>query len=396
MSFDLCRPTDRGSLTDLGAKNGGLDLSLLATGTEGNFQSDQEFEKYGNFARDTSIRTPMEGQRNKYSAVVPEQGDLLDSATLVIRHINHESLSGTGFTSDLIDNIEIRINGQCIQRLDKDDLDVPFGPVNGPTTYYQGSGYRALSSQTTGPWYIPINAFFSKDGNSYPLIDSQYPMEIHVTFNSMDCLTDADVTVGGQPFRPLGCNDWHQMYELTLMTAQVYLSKEERDFIRNKERDMYVVQRDIQRVPLANHTDMRIKLDSNLPLRSIQINDSPEQVKANNARIAGNTLVRFLINREPRFEHFFKYLQYCGETAGFDVHLRTRLDDQLKTWGKYYFGDPEYSPYGRCNLSMLDDPTIEIHGLEAGTDGEIMIRTESYNLLRWKDGKAYLVLHKSR
>lgn len=392
MSFDLCRKTDRGSLTDLGAKNGGLDSTLLATTTEGNFQSDQDFQPHGNFVHDTSIRTTMEGQRNKYSATVPEQGDLLTGATIVIRDINHQSLSANVHSSTFIENIEIRINGQCIQSLSQKDLDVPYEPVNGPSTYYQGAGYQSLSQTDGGPWYIPINAFFSKDGNAYPLIDSQYPMEIHVTFQPLTCFEA--LTVGDQQFNPLGCNDWHQIFEITLMTHQTYLSEEEREDVRTKQRDMFVVQRDVQEVPLAKHTDLRVKLDSNLPLRSIRINETVPEGQFN--RIQSNTLIRFLINREPRFEHFFKYLQYAGEMAGFNFHLRTRSDATTKPDAVYYFGDPGYSPNGRCNLSMLDDPTIELHGLAAGETGTISITTESYNLLRWSNGRAYLVLHKSR
>ena len=385
MSFDLCRKTDRGSLTDLGAKNGGLDSTLLATTTEGNFQSDQQLQPYGNFVHDTSVRTTLEGQRNKYSATVPEQGDLLVGATIVIRDIQHRPIGMTGHSATLIDNIEIRINGQCIQRLSQKDLDVPYEPVNGPSTYYQGSGYQSLSQTNEGPWYIPINAFFSKAQNAYPLIDSQYPMEIHVTFQPLACIDDT-FTVGGQQFDRLGCNDWHQQFEITLMTQQTYLSQEERDIVRTTQRDMFVVQRDVQEVPLAKHTDLRVKLDSNLPLRSIRINGD---------RVQSNTLVRFLINREPRFEHFFKYLKYAGEMAGFNFHIRTRSGNDPED-AVYYFGDPGYNPIGRCNLSMLDDPTIELHGLAAGEDGTINITTESYNLLRWNNGRAYLVLHKSR
>jgi hypothetical protein len=392
MSFDLCRKTDRGSLTDLGAKNGGLDSTLLATTRNGNFQSNQLFQPYSNFVNDTSIRTTMEGQRNKYSAIIPEQGDLLTGATIVIRDIHHKPLWSNVHSATLIENIEIRINGQCIQSLSQKDLDVPYEPVNGPSTYYQGSGYQSLSQTNEGPWYIPINAFFSKDGNSYPLIDSQYPLEIHVTFQPLTCLGEDNddgiqLTVGGQRFDRLGCNDWHQHFEITLMTHQTYLSEEERDDVRNGERDMFVVQRDVQEVPLAKHTDVRIKLDSNLPLRSLRVNGD---------RVQSNTMVRFLINREPRFEHFFKYLQYVGEMGGFNFNLRIRSDNTITDDAVYYFGEPGYSPNGRCNLSMLDDPTVELHGLAAGEDGTISITTESYNLLRWKDGRAYLVLHKSR
>ena len=410
MSFDLCRKTDRGSLTDLGAKNGGLDSTLLATDVEpnipslveretGNFQSDQIIQPYGNFVHDTSIRTIMGGQRNKYSATVPEQGDLLCGATIVIRDINHRPLSSTVHSSAFIDNIEIRINGQCIQSLSQKDLDVPYEPVNGPSTYYQGSGYQSLSQTDEGPWYIPINAFFSKVQHAYPLIDSQYPMEIHVTFIPLSCLGEENdngitLTVGGEQFNRQGCNDWHQLYEITLMTQQTYLSQEEREALRSNPRDMFIVQRDVQTVPLAEHTDLRLKLDSNLPLRSIRINEIVSDGQFN--RIQSNTLVRFLINREPRFEHFVKYLRYAGEMAGFNFHLRLRSTPNTPDDAVYYFGDPGYNPIGRCNLSMLDDPTIELHGLAEGQNGTITITTESYNLLRWNKGRAYLVLHKSR
>ena len=72
----------------------------------------------------------MEGKRNVFSAVVPERGDLLTSAMIVLTTIqNPESmvLDTDCYPYDLIDNIEVRLNGQCIQRITKDLLD--FHPI---------------------------------------------------------------------------------------------------------------------------------------------------------------------------------------------------------------------------------------------------------------------------
>ncbi len=89
MSFDLCRETSRGVLTDLAATDQkiGVDSKIVAPTNDGKTILDQKFKQFNNYVKDTSVRTIMEGQRNVFSGSVPEEGDLLTSATLVLQPI---------------------------------------------------------------------------------------------------------------------------------------------------------------------------------------------------------------------------------------------------------------------------------------------------------------------
>ena len=140
MSFDLCKKTDRGCLTDLSAIGEGLDSKIIST--DGQSATDQPFAPKRNYVKDTSVRARMEGQKNVFKVIVPEQGDLLTGAMLLLRTIHHpETLHATTddhfhdeheqdlinheddyhaekrCSTELIDNIEIRIHGQCIQKI---------------------------------------------------------------------------------------------------------------------------------------------------------------------------------------------------------------------------------------------------------------------------------------
>lgn len=383
MSFDLCRKTDRGTLTDLSAKNEGLDKNILGGGTS-NLKQHQE--KYTHFANDTSVRATFEGKRNVFTVTVPEQGDLLSGAILVITSLKDLELMTSGIPSNnFIKSAEVRINGQCIQRLEPQKLHVPFTGLNDASTHQQREAFRTFTNTNNGPFYLPLNFFFSKKGNSYPLIDSQYPLEIRI-----ELIPIADAAIHHNDNQML--NSWVEETTLTLLTTQKFLTEEERATLAGSTREMMILQRNYQDVALSkNDTTIRVKLDSNLPLRSLSFLSD---------RLKDSSIVRYFINGHVRFEHYGKFLKnyhllqgHDNPTAGFTA--QNALPQGYKI---YHFGEPSADGvYGRSNLSQVDAPTVEIRDLGAN-DGvnHLKLTMESFNLLVWKTGKAYLVLHKSR
>jgi len=387
MSFDLCRETSRGVLTDLAAtdQNIGVDKKIVDPGNNGTGKSksilDQKFKPFNNFVKDTSVRAIMEGQRNVFSASVPEEGDMLTSATLVLQPIRAETAAKdtTATFIDTIKNVEVRINGQCIQHLEQRDFDVPLKGTNSDATVYQREGYEHLIKMDRAPYYLPLNFFFANKNNGYPLVESQYPIEVRVEFNA-DPSTYFD-----------NATKWEDDFELTLLTTQVYLNDTERTTLSGKPREMLLVQRDSTQYNVGSaNKKFRAKLDSNLPMRVLKIEGK---------RIASNSLVRFLVNGHIRFEHFAKYLEtmHLLEDHGQSVYEKTKGLGGNKSGVRYHFGDPcTMGAKGRINLSQLDNPTVEILELGDNADNTITVMTESYNVLDWKKGKAFLRLHKSR
>ena len=384
MSFDLCRKTDRGTLTDLSAKNEGLDNNFLG-GSETNLKQHQE--KYTHFANDTSVRATFEGKRNVFTVTVPEQGDLLTGATLVITSLNNveDMYSDCCWTNNFIKSVEVRSNGQCIQRLEKEKLHVPFTGLNDASTHQQREAFRDFTNTDNGPFYLPLNLFFSKKGNGYPLINSQYPLEIRV---EMVPIAEAAIHHNDG----VNLESWVEETTLTLLTTQKILTEEERATLAGSTREMLILQRNYQDVALPkNDSTMRVKLDSNLPLRSLTFLSD---------RIQNSSIVRYFINGHVRFEHYGKFLKSYHLLQGHDNPTAGFVGGGTLPSGYYiyHFGEPSADGvYGRSNLTQLDAPTIEIRDL-AADDGvnQLKLTMESYNLLIWKGGKSYLVLHKSR
>ena len=190
MSFNLCRKSDRGTITDLEARDGGIDAMTIKNG--GKSILEQPSHKHNNFAIDTSVRTIMEGKRNVYTCTVPEEatfsrGDLGPSTNPFeddgsLRGRRKRQPCPVRDATDLIDSIEVRLNGQCIQHINGDELSIPFTGVNSSHTKLQEEAYDGMIGAENAPFLIPINAFFSTDENAFPLIDNEFPLEIKVTF----------------------------------------------------------------------------------------------------------------------------------------------------------------------------------------------------------------------
>lgn len=365
MSFSICKKSDRGTITDLGAKGGGIDQKVLKA--SGKSLTEQSTHEFSNFAVDTSVRTIMEGKRNVYTCAIPEEGDLLTGATLVLRPLHQKTMtSDYDDSTELVKKIEIRLNGQCIQSLRSDELVVPYTGINNTSTHLQQEAYTNQTDIDSSPFFIPINAFFAKEGNAFPLIDNEYPLEVKVTFVDDMKLSD-DLKIGD--------------LEVVLMTSQAYLEQSERDAFfgdKAKSREMVITQRHHQRVSVSDKDSVaRFSVESNLPLKSLSLDGS---------RIQDHTMIRFMINGHVRFEHFAKFLRTQG---GMEGHAPTNL-------ATYHFGLPsEDGVCGRINLSLLDNPIIEVHDLEENA-GDLELTTMNYNVLVWNKGRAYVVLHKSR
>jgi hypothetical protein len=228
-----------------------------------------------------------------------------------------------------------------------------------------------------------LNAFFAKKNNAYPLVESQYPVEVRVEFQKG----------AGTYFD--NATKWEEAFELTLLTTQVYLNDTERTTLKNNARELLLLQRDSTTYNIKNaDTNFRVKLDSNLPMRVLKLAGD---------RIQSNTSIRFLVNGHIRFEHFAKNLQtmHLLEDHGLSYYEKRRNDVGKDAGVRYHFGDPcTKGPKGRINLTQLDNPTIEIANLRKEDDlsksSAITVMTESYNVLDWKNGKSFLRLHKSR
>ena len=225
MSFSICKKSDRGTITDLGAKAGGIDQKVLKA--SGKSLTEQSTHEFSNFAVDTSVRTIMEGKRNVYTCAIPEEGDLLTGATLVLRPLHQKTMSSTLATAaQLVKKIEIRLNGQCIQSVRSDELIVPYTGINNAFTQIQYENYFTQSEIKSSPFFIPINAFFAKEGNAFPLIDNEYPLEVKVTFvDDLQTSYSVENKDGSTDEIPLKIGD----LEVVLMTSQAYLEQSERD-----------------------------------------------------------------------------------------------------------------------------------------------------------------------
>ena len=367
MSFSICKKSDRGTITELGAKNGGIDQKVLKA--SGKSLAEQPSHEFRNFAIDTSVRTIMEGKRNVYTCAIPEEGDLLTGATLVLRPLHQKTMESNdpnASSTTLVEKIEIRLNGQCIQSLRSNELVVPYTGINDSATHLQQRTYQNQTDLASSPFFIPINAFFAKEGNAFPLVDNEYPLEVKVTFKDILNLRDG-LKIGD--------------LEVVLMTSQAYLDQSERDMLfgdKADPREMVITQRHHQTVSVSDKDSVaRFSVESNLPLKSLDLGGH---------RLQDHTMVRFMINGHVRFEHFVKFLRTQGGVQG---HAPTGL-------ATYHFGLPsEDGVCGRINLSLLDNPIIEVHDLEK-IPGDLELTTVNYNVLVWNKGRAYVVLHKSR
>lgn len=387
MSFDLCNKTDRGTLSELTSK-GELDELILGSKVDP-FAPKQS--PHINHATDHGVRSPFEGSRNVYTATVPEEGDLLYAATIVIRprrdadgEMLYSLFEGddgededAACSSDLIESVELRINNQCIQRIERDALDVPFSHTNYPGTAGQLLAFDRIQHKG-GSFHIPLNFFFSKVGNAYPLVDSQYPVQVRVNLVG----DNSAILVDSNDHRLTGHAGWEEHFDMYLETSQIYLEDPAREKLAKQPRDMVVVQRsDTTYQAPTDQTTFSIKLENNLPIRSIKISGD---------RVREDTLARFFVNGELRFEHEIGWMNYFGRLQG---HGETDA---------YEMGMPcQKGVCGRMNLSLMDAPRLDLHYIdkEAGAgegDDEIYVYIENYNVLRWDNGKARLLLHKNR
>jgi len=317
-----------------------------------------------------------------YTATVPEEGDLLYAASIVIsprRDADGKmlySLKDAHSSSDLIESVELRINNQCIQRIERGALDVPFSHTNYPGTAGQLLAFNKIQHKG-GSFHIPLNFFFSKVGNAYPLVNSQYPVQVRVHLVG----DNSALLVDGSDDALTGHAGWEEHFDMYLETSQIYLEDSTREELAAAPRDMVVVQR--SSVPYQAPTDQTtfsIKLENNLPIRSIEITGD---------RVRDDTLARFFVNGELRFEHEIMWMKSFGQLQG---HGDTRA---------YEIGMPcRKGVCGRMNLSLMDAPRLDLHYIDkeagVGDGNDIYVYIENYNVLRWENGKGRLLLHKNR
>ena len=275
-----------------------------------------------------------------------------------------------------MEKIEIRLNGQCIQSLRTTELVAPYTGINDLRRTFNELHTKIKLDLASSPFFIPINAFFAKEGNAFPLVDNEYPLEVKVTFvDDLQTSYSVENKDGSTDEIPLKIGD----LEVVLMTSQAYLEQSERDAFFGdsaKPREMVITQRHQQEVSVSDKDTVgRFRVESNLPLKSLSLDG---------ARIQDHTMIRFMINGHVRFEHFVKFLRTQGGVQG--QHQRRRHV-------------PLWPPIRRRVLwphqsKPPDNPIIEVHDLEKS--GDLELTTVNYNVLVWNKGRAYVVLHKSR
>ena len=238
--------------------------------------------------------------------------------------------------------------------------------------------------------FQPLHFFFCDHGAFLPLVSlAHHQVEVRVNFD--------DTSLSGYSTGQKRINVYGNY---------IYLDKDERESMVNRQMDFVITQTQRLDFPLSNVFDNTtdgggyndLDLSSlNHPVKSIFFGMTATNVDPTNDRFTFKN-ADIQLNGTPLLENmtptYFHTVQNYYKSKYGTSDFRVDSEDLMYTrYYAYHFGlnVSDYNPTGTCNFSRLDNAKLIIRGAEKGplqNSSDMYVTAVNYNVLRIKDGLA--------
>jgi hypothetical protein len=369
------------------------------------------YRRYTNFSMEC-IRQTFSGTVGKAARVVAtitRNGDLVYDCHLKVTSNGVHTGNNPGH--NIIDNIEVEIGGQMIDRHyghwmeAYSELTEPnYGytmDVSNTTNAIKGAQTQPLSPfQMTAAaggvrigdsvaiqmanLYVPLRFWFNRDvGLALPLIALQYhEVKINVTFTNRFMGTGGSNNISG-------CELW---------CNYIYLDTDERRRFAQVSHEYLIEQVQHAVYDVSSTIDKTLELHFNHPIKELiwlSIDRSSGTNWGDDAGSSGvfessnyssSTTFKLILNGHDRFEK--QNIDYFTRYQPMKYHTslgRGQKYDEISIYS-FCLKPEEHQPSGTCNFSRIDDVRLEIKSLGGGPDFDMHIYAVNYNVLRIMSG----------
>jgi hypothetical protein len=314
------------------------------------------YRRHTNFSME-SIEQTFNGsvaKGRKVSCTISRNGDLIHR--MYLRMVTDSTAKGL----ELIKSVEVEIGGQRIDKHYGEWLHI----WNELT---QTAGHEsAYTSMTEGTlMYVPLEFWFCRNpGLALPLIALQYhEVKVNVEFN----------TVSGV-----------ELNEASLFVDYIYLDTDERRRFAQVSHEYLIEQLQFTGDETAAS---KIKLNFNHPVKELVWVNKASGASFGDYQEFG-TSATLQLNGHERFSS--RDAAYFSVVQPYQHHERVPVTKTGNTYANaeinvYSFAlkPEEHQPSGTCNMSRIDNATLSISGVIAGT---ISVYAVNYNVLRIMSG----------
>jgi hypothetical protein len=276
----------------------------------------------------------------------------------------------------LIEYIEVEIGGQRIDRHYGDWLG-----IWNELTQQEGhwSAYKQMVEGNT--LYIPLQFWFNRNpGLALPLIALQYhEVKLNIKFAPKSAVYNNLVTNNnGIPYhiQPSELQNYGDIKTASLYVDYIYLDTDERRRFAQVPHEYLVEQ--LQFIG-DQGVSSKITLNFNHPVKELvwveKKTDGTYNTTYKTANIQLNGHERFSARKPEYFQLVQPYQHHTRVPVGKNINMYS-----------FSLKPEEHQPSGTCNMSRIDNATLNLDGIDTKTSSVIQVFAVNYNVLRIMSG----------
>jgi hypothetical protein len=360
------------------------------------------YKRHTNFAME-SISQTMNGTiglGNTFSCILGRNGDLVHRIYLEMT-FNQDISNAWRVGHQVIDNIEIEIGGQVVDRHYGEWMDIWTQLTHTEANWQKlnkminGSLKDSNNSNYTKV-YVPLHFWFCRNpGLALPLVALQYhEVKINIQMNNSFLVNNNGSLVTSNA----------QLLYCDVYVDYIYLDTDERRRFAQVSHEYLIEQVQYSNgISIAPNSSNTNKLFLNHPVKEIvwvskdnSISRHPFDFWASQGSLLDNTTIaQIQLNGQDRFQQrdgsYFRLVQpYQHHTGGHNQQASNPSTNTPPLGGFYVYSfalnPEEHQPSGTCNFSRIDNGTLEIN---TGSSARVLhYYAVNYNLLRIMSGMA--------
>ena len=345
------------------------------------------YRRHTNFAVE-SIEQTFNGAAtlgNKFSCTISRNGDLLSRVYLECTLSAATNANTERYGHQIIDNVEVEIGGQCIDKHYGEWMDV-WAQLSSSTEQW-GKLDRLVNGKlaTTGgaKIYVPLQFWFCRNpGLALPLIALQYhEVKINVEFAAATTILQNDGAT----------RETATVERCCVFCDYIFLDTDERRRFAQVSHEYLIEQLQFSNNLSVDQNDNQIELRFNHPVKELIWTVKSQDAPFNYFGAVGtdtdavNTAL-LQLNGHDRMRRregtYFRCVQPYQHHTGGDQQSATK---ELGGMYCYSFGlkPEEHQPSGTCNFSRIDNAVLN---LNVNADGVLKVYAVNYNVLRIMSG----------
>jgi len=323
------------------------------------------YRRHTNFSME-SIEQTFNGTAtlgNKVTCTISRNGDLISRIYLQM----DVSVTNSGSTEvvvsahDLVKSVEVEIGGQRIDKHYGAWLSI-WNELTQTAGHWVGYGEMTTATAPAGgsiakTLYMPLQFWFCRNpGLALPLIALQYhEVKINIEFEAA----------------PTGVT----MSNASLYVDYIYLDTDERRRFAQVSHEYLIEQLQFTG---DESPSSKIKLNFNHPVKElvwVEYKGGAPQTTYSSAKLQLNGHERFSV-RKPAYFQLVQPYQH---------HERVPEDKHINVYS-FALKPEEHQPSGTCNMSRIDNATLNLESINQGDSDTVKVFAVNYNVLRVMSG----------